>query len=216
MFKYLWYVGLSRSMDQLKIYVDCNKYVWPLIKDMPCDLYRLQYNNNDRQYLDKNILKYYKNITFDEERDIIIYNVTELLGNLKPEELYNLEKTVPYTYNTIELYNVDGAPELYMNDEYSALYGIFIERIHQYFYYRYSTENRENRSSRENDEMNTYFNTIRDSLLHQITIPRKFNFLCKSLLNRIGYKITDSIDIDIFDTHKNSFTDYEYNFYDFL
>lgn len=207
MFKYLWYVGLSRSMYQLRIYVDCNKYVWPLIKDMPTDLYKLEYNNNDLPYLDKNILKYYRNISFDEKREIIIHKITELLGNLKPEELYNLETTVQYTYDTIDIYNVDDAPELYMINEFSALYGIFIERIHQYFYYIYSNNI---------TELHTFFSNIRDSLMNQITISKKYNYICKSIINRLGYKITDILDIQVFDTHKISFTEYEYDFYDFL
>lgn len=216
-FKYLWYVGLSRSMYQLRIYVDCNKYVWPLIKDMPSELYILEYNENDIEYLDKNILKYYKYLEpFEPEKEIFIHTVTDLLGNLRPKELYNLEMTIPYTYDTSELYNVDSAPILYMNIEYSALYGMFIEKIHEYFYYK---------CSNKTEKIYIFFSKIRNLLLHQITVPRKYNYVCKSILTRLGYKITNVLDICMFDTifqnnresnGKNSFTKYEYDFYEFL
>jgi hypothetical protein len=94
-----------------------------------------------------------------------------------------------------------------MINEFSALYGIFIERIHQYFYYIYSNDI---------TELHTFFSNIRDSLMNQITIPKKYNYICKSIINRLGYKITDILDIEVFDKHKISFTEYEYDFYDFL
>ena len=55
-FKYLWYVGCSRAEYQLKIYVDKEKFVWPLLKDIPKDIYIVEYGKKDAKKL-RNSLK---------------------------------------------------------------------------------------------------------------------------------------------------------------
>ncbi len=124
-FKYLWYVGLSRSAYDLNIYVDKNKMVWNELKKCPIDLYET--NNKP---------KIVKDIKFSEEIQPIYYTVTNILNNKKimsDETLFKLEKMLKYTINTIPIFTLEQTP-IKNYKEYSVLYGMFIENIFNYYY----------------------------------------------------------------------------------
>jgi hypothetical protein len=122
-YKYLWYVGLSRAMNELTIYVDESKPIWTGLKDVPNELYTI----------DGNIR--YENVNNDKKEQISYHYVTKILERIKSQDLYNLEEMIgaTYTTNTIgdSIIDISTLPEY---SKYSSLYGCVIEGVFNYLW----------------------------------------------------------------------------------
>ena len=122
-FKYLWYVGLSRAMDELTILIEKNKYAWTELRNINQNLYEL--HGEEPRYSD---------FKMKEEISPEYYYVTDLLDNTLLTEIkrYELNNLLDYTVSETVLYDIK-EENLYEHDKYSALYGIFIENVFQYY-----------------------------------------------------------------------------------
>jgi len=162
-FKYLWYVGLSRSAYDLNIYVDKNKLVWNELKSCPKELY------------ETNIKKqpFMKELKFNEEIQPINHSINDILNSKKminDETIFNLENMLKYKINVIPIFNDYEANNITNYNEYSVLYDMYIDNIFQYYFIKKID------TSRYPD----YINNLVKMLNNKIIIP-------KNLLN--GYKL---------------------------
>jgi len=128
-FKYLWYVGVSRARKELEIYVEKNKLVWPEIRDIGRNLYEKQ--GEDLKYPNLQSLE-------NERKCKLCYSVTDLLDsneiNSSERERYNLSRIINFDFEKETIYNNN--QDILNFDDFSALYGIFIETIYTYFYHK--------------------------------------------------------------------------------
>lgn len=194
--KYLWYVGLSRSSFDLNIYIDKNKNPWNDLKDCPSDLY---INENNSKPL-------FKELKF--QQDIIpIYNtITEILNTKKimdDQTLFDLEKSFSYEIETIPIFK-EINKKIRDYKEYSALFGIFIENIFNYYY-------------------NIKFNLVADYIVklkiminNTIIIPKKFISGYKILKVRCPNITKNLMKLIHFSEIKNNFRKSEEDLYSFL
>lgn len=131
-FKYLWYVGISRAAYDMSIYIDKNKFCWYELKNCPTSLY----------ILENEPFKIMNSLHFKEEIKPMYHTVTEILGSKKffdDIHLFNFENIIQYEVIEEELYNFtvenqNEPTEILNYNLYSALYGIYIENIFNYYY----------------------------------------------------------------------------------
>jgi len=198
-FKYLWYVGLSRASFDLNIYIDKNKQPWNELKNCPTEFYE---NNNNTK------LTFNKEIKFQEEILPINYSITEILNNKKlldDKTLYELENTFKYTIETEILYNVEESNLKIKNyKEYSALYGILIENIFNYYY------------SKGNNQVADYVIKLKKIIFNTIIIPKNLISSYKILKLRCPFIAKNLIKLSDFATIKNKFRKQEEDIYTYL
>jgi DNA polymerase III epsilon subunit-like protein len=128
-FKYLWYVGLSRASYNLNIYIEQTKAPWNELKLCPSELYEIENKNPD----------FTKTLKFQEEIIPMYYTVTEVLNSKKmmnDQILYNLENIFQYEIEELDIFSNPLPINNIIKDykDYSALYGMFIENIFNFFY----------------------------------------------------------------------------------
>jgi hypothetical protein len=119
LFKYMWYVGISRSIEELILYTDKYKNVWPGLKNCPKKLYL------------SNISKIsFEKICFSNFTSSYI-SVTDFNEKLTENEI-NLFEKIKLNIKKENLFEVDLKNNI-SDDEYSMLIGKIIESI--FFYY---------------------------------------------------------------------------------
>lgn len=117
--KYLWYVGMSRAMNELYIYGLSDKTLFPTVYNCPSYLYTSNNQIIERPY------------DFIEElpaKHKQLYSIKSFISTktiLEEDKLSTLHSLFKYTKDTQQIYNVN--VELYEYDSYSMLYGMFIE-----------------------------------------------------------------------------------------
>src|SRR5690606_13430336 len=121
---YLWYTATSRAMDDLKIYVNQNKSIWPFFYFIPNHLYELHGN----PYL-------FKNIIFIKNNDsIILFHVREIIKNLNIENLNSLEALFPVYFKDYNIFNSNYKNIKVLDfQQFNSLYNEFIRPITQYY-----------------------------------------------------------------------------------
>jgi len=212
-FKNLWYVGMTRAIEELNIYVDSEKSIFPEIQNIPKDLYILE--GCELKFSNKN---------FSEDIIPNIYTITNIINNNKyfNENVFLLfQDKFKYNINNSILYNVDiKRTDIYEIDKYSCLYGLYIEKLFMYYYYKNNNNlqsfiifhknkldntlifpseykniflNLKNKNIIDNNN-NLYFNIIDKNLLSQ----KEYDFilLCKNKVN--SNNITIYIENDLF------------------
>jgi hypothetical protein len=210
-FKYLWYVGISRAKIELKIYIDQDKFAWPLLKEVSKKLYNLEYNEEDLKIYRKkdendtfkNILKYHDHLKFKEEEEVIIHSVTNILSSLTPEQLYKLEGLVKYTVIEEALYEIDKDVKLVDEEDLCLLYGSFAEKLYEYYYLNYKEK-----------DSTIIFKRLLLELDNEILIPKKYMFICKNLCGKLGIK--QEVNINFLNQNKDKFTEKELGLYYYL
>jgi len=198
-FKYLWYVGLSRSSFDLNIYIDKNKQPWNELKNCSSELYE---NNNNTK------LTFNKEIKFQEEILPMTYSITEILNNKKlvdDKTLYELENTFKYTIEIEELFKVEESNIKIKNyKEYCALYGIYIENIFNYYY------------NKSNNKIADFIVKLKKILLNTIIIPKNLISAYKILKLRCPFIAKNIIKLSDFASIKNKFKKQEEDIYTYL
>lgn len=115
--KYLWYVGLSRAIDELYIYALPENILFPTI-----------YNCHSHLY-DSNTQIVPKDYGFNEKAQKgALYSIKNFINTktlVSEEKLYHLNKVFKATTVVEDLYHID--VELFEQDVYPILYGIFID-----------------------------------------------------------------------------------------
>jgi len=125
-YKYLWYVTLSRAIDKLIIYVDSSKKIFPDIFNVPNELYttnthidkyKLDFKNNDKPHR---------------------FTITDMLNNndyFNENTFYEFNNLFKYSIQKEQLFVIDNT-NIFENDIYSCLYGLFIEDLFEFYYYK--------------------------------------------------------------------------------
>jgi hypothetical protein len=145
--KYLWYVALSRSMEELIVYVDSSKHVFPTLQNVPSELY--------------NIDGYIKYPKINKKDDIKQkkFTVTDILYDNKyfnENNLYEFNHTFKHSYTKQKLFDINDRVELFEYSRYDALYGIFMEQLFTFYYHK----NRNNVSLFVNNYKKRLHNTL--------------------------------------------------------
>lgn len=125
--KYLWYVALSRSMEELIVYVDSGRDVFPSIEQVPTELYEIE----------GYCLRYPKKFKQDEVKKKQ-FHVTDILYDNKyfnENTLYEWNNQFQYTVQKHQLFDIQTV-ELYEYARYDALYGLFMEKLFMFYYYK--------------------------------------------------------------------------------
>ena len=192
-FKYLWYVGVSRAKSHLTIYKATDKLIWPLT-----------------QFVNSSILKtnfkpvYQKKLVFNNPIKELGFNVTNYLADLKPSQLYQYENLIKFEIEEINLFTIKKKLIDYKN--FSALYGCFIEAVFEYYYNYFQDILPEN----------NLFSRIIYQLKNTITIPDKYVKTCKVLLKKLNITLNTSVNLDTFERIKYKLINTEIEFYEFL
>jgi hypothetical protein len=183
-FKYLWYVGLSRASYDLNIYVEKTKLPWNELKNCPEDLYITE--NSKPVFI--------KELKFQEEIIPLYNSVTEILGSkkyLNDELIFDLENIFEYETETIKIFDVPNK-SIKNYKEYSALYGMFIENIFNYYY---------NKNNNNNPD---FIIKLKKRMNNTIIIPKKYIYGYKILKIRCPF-IKDLVKLSDFIVIKNQF-----------
>jgi len=195
-YKYLWYVGLSRAIDEMSIFIESDKFAWTELMNASSDSYKLIGEKP----------KYTTHLMEEESRPKL-YQVTKLLENelFTEEKQYILEKNINCEIKTDVLFDTI-TDEIFEHDDYSSLYGIFIENIFRYYYEKY----------RLNDADYQYkFNHFIDSFIKKnnnyLSIPEKHIKTYEKLKKK--YEI---ITINKLEEYKNELDDKQILLYNYL
>lgn len=191
-FKYMWYVGVSRAKSYLKIYKDKSKIIWPLTNKV-----------NKKIYNSNSILKFKDEIKFKKEFKQLRFNVTDFLEDLRAEQLFGFENLLKFETEEIQLYKIKKDLVDYKN--LSALYGLFIETIYEYYYY-YFNENLNN----------NFLDRFLFQLNNTIIISEKYQKICKIIFKRFNLNFNNSLILNIFEKSKYLLSNNEMEFYHFL
>lgn len=166
---YLWYVALSRAKEELIICCEKDKYIFNKIKDIPSELYNL-YDSK----LNKTSYKISNN--FNQEYKPLQISVTEAIKNIKiftESYLLKFQKSKYYTTQEYNLYSIKENTND-KNNDYSILYGNFIERLFMFYYYE-KTGNRE------------LFIKFLENQCHNIIMLPEINTYAYSNLKKYGF-----------------------------
>jgi len=194
-FKYLWYVGLSRASYDLNIYVEKTKLPWNELKNCPEDLYIIE--NSKPVFI--------KELKFQEEIIPLYNTVTEILGSkkyLNDELMFDLENIFEYQIETIKIFDVP-SKNIKNYKEYSALYGMFIENIFNYYY------------NKNNNNIPDFIIKLKKIINNTIIIPKKYIYGYKILKIRCPF-IKDLVKLSDFIVIKNQFKAEEEGIYEYL
>lgn len=128
-YKYLWYVGLSRAIDKLVICCESNK-------DIFSDIQRVSSNLYEVQGIPLRI-KMFEPKVYPKPRE---YKVTGLIYDAKimsEEACLNLEELKLYSKkdSLVPAYIGHEFEDIIDNDKFSILYGNFMERLFMFYYY---------------------------------------------------------------------------------
>jgi len=214
-FKYLWYVGLSRPIDELSIYVESNKSCWSELKNVDTTFYNLI--GKPLKYSDK----------IGENSKPLIYSVTKMIKDeLFTENIqYKLERMLDCHIVEEKLFDINHSI-IYEHDIFAKMYGIFIEDIFRYYYLLNFLEKNENSKQLigEDNDIGEYIsdsehsvdfkNFINSFILRNnshLFIPKIYDNIFKNLVNKFG-KLT----LTILNINKNILNDSEIEFYEYL
>ncbi len=205
-FKYLWYVGLSRAIYDLHVYIDKSKIAWNELKTCPKDLY---INENFKP-------SFLKELKFQEEIKPIYHTVTEILNSKKmmsDESLFNLEHIFKYEVETIPIFNVnidqdtieEFTPKSIKNyKDYNALYGMYIENIFNYYY------------SIKLAKTPDFITKLRKMIENTIVIPKHLTSGYKMLKIRLPYITKNIVRLNDLAKIKNQFKKSEEDLFVYL
>lgn len=212
-FKYLWYVTVSRAEEEMVIYVDDEKQIFPTIEDVT----KTSYTTANKPFA-------IKPIHFEEERKQEEFHVTDIINSNKyfnEDNLFNFKNEFKYTIITENLFEINNI-NIHEHAIYSALYGIFVETLFTYYYYKNKNNEREFIDNMKNDLINSllfvekkyssnvaslkrkgvigqdssmYVNDIDET--HLTNNEREFIRYCQTMTN--AERITIHIKLDVFE-----------------
>jgi len=203
-FKYLWYVGLSRASYDLNVYIYKNKLPWNELKYV-----------NDNIYVAENSKPtFLKELKFQEEIVPVYFTVTEILNSKKymdDEIFYKMEKIFNYEVESVKIFNEDfygkcrGEKRVIKNyKSYSALYGMFIENIFNFFY------------NAKYGILADFIIKLKKIINNTIIIPKKYIYGYKILKVRCPFIVKDLVRLSDFAIIKNMFRKAEEELYAYL
>jgi hypothetical protein len=165
-FRYLWYVGISRAKEELVILVDKNKKIWNvhgLINNL--HLFELKGEN-----------PYFAPLIFDNKLQQPLLFVTELIKNkniFTEEDLLYLNNNLNFSTQISTIYDVS-KEEYFDFNKYSDLYGLYIEKLAEYYY------------CKNNNKVFKTVQNIKNGLSNIVWIDNEFSITAISLLKKLG------------------------------
>ncbi|AYV78034.1 MAG: UvrD/REP helicase family protein [Edafosvirus sp.] len=202
-FKYLWYVGITRACTHLKIYILKDKdkkgkwihrIPFPALLTCPSDLYEMQGEK----------LHFNHDITYEEEKKQDHYNTTEVLKKMDDRQFKKLEDLIKFDIEVQELYDAQKIDTVVNGDKIEALLGIFVENVFEYFYKR-----------NLNQDISEVYK-LRKKLDSLIYIPNKYRSGYQNLKERYLQQIINVNSLNVLATHKNEFSRREKKFYNWI
>lgn len=228
--KYLWYVGLSRAKYDLTIYVlnydfhknlyyDTKKehirYPWYDLVTCPTNIYTLTETHEHNDMCNKCIINtFYDKLNYicnneskNDAQEIKQFDICNMLNTatlFNEEVLFKLENLLNINIVTTKLYKQQST-KIYEHSKYSMLYGMFIENIFTFFYYKHSLN--------KCDFLNI-LDTITNNQTN-IILPVKYHSIFKEFKRKYqNENITYSL--NYFEQFKNEFNDTEKAMYEYL
>ena len=227
-FKYLWYVGLSRAEFDLNIYIDRKKLPWYELKNCLPNLYKIEnlepsfpselkfqdeivpiYHTiteilGSKKYLDDKLLYELENIfnytidtieifNFEEDSDSEKTTSSEENNNNQNIDQDNTKKRSKKKPNNIKNYK-----------EFSALFGIFIEQVFNFYY------------NKKFKVIPDFMSKLKKIINNTIIIPKKFIYDFKILKLRCPFISKDLVKLSDFAPIKNIFRKGEEDIYAYL
>ncbi len=190
-FKYLWYVTLSRAINKLIIYVDSSKKIFPEIFKVPNELYTTNIE-----------IKEFK-IKFGNDITPFHYPITKTLNDNKyfnENTFYEFNNSFKHTIQKEQLFELDES-DIFEYDKYSCLYGLFIEKLFIFYYYK------------NKDDLLNFINICKNKLNNILFIDRKHIKIYKILKNKNIIDDTCTLYYDNIDKNKLSTEEYEFILY---
>ena len=230
-FKYLWYVGLSRAEFDLNIYIDRRKLPWYELKHCPPNLYQIEnlapnfpselkfqdeivpiYHTiteilGSKKYLDDKLLYELENI-FNYSIDTIeIFNFEEDSDSEKTsdsEESNNQNNNNQNNNNNKNKKRKKTPNNIKNYKEFSALFGIFIEQVFNFYY------------NKKFKIIPDFMSKLKKIINNTIIIPKKFIYDFKILKLRCPFIAKDLVKLSDFAPIKNIFRKGEEDIYAYL
>jgi thymidine kinase len=178
-FKYLWYVTMSRAREKLIIYVDSDKYIFPEITNVPKELYI----HKGEKF---KIKKEFNKITKPN-----VYNVTDIIEKFDENIIYEFINKFKYEIEQEPLYEIhnndeseseiETETEIYEYDRYGCLYGIYIENLLTYYYYKNHDMKEQYIKEKKNKLSNIIF--LQDKYTNAFNKLYKRGFIRNNILN---------------------------------
>lgn len=195
-FRYLWYVGLSRACDDMIIYCDYNKNVWYELAKCNPNLYKFMgkqikfiepiFEKNTKRPSSITELLKTKEI-FTEE---FMLELKELIGfEIEKENIYADE------FNSNNM-NIDDF------DEYSSLYGKYIEQIFEYYY------------CVKNKKVYILSELTKQFINNRILISNKYKPYLPGFLSKVKKTPMQMLELDFINEIKNDFDEKEKEIYE--
>jgi hypothetical protein len=231
-FKYLWYVGLSRAEFDLNIYIDRKKLPWYELKHCPPHLYQIEnfepsfpselkfqdeivpiYHTiteilGSKKYLDDKLLYELENI-FNYSIDVVeIFNFEEDNSDNDTEKTTDSEESMNHNENDNEIKkqkkNKKKPNNIKNYKEFSALFGIFIEQVFNFYY------------NKKFKIIPDFMSKLKKIINNTIIIPKKFIYDFKILKLRCPFIAKDLVKLSDFAPIKNIFRKGEEDIYAYL
>ena len=192
-FRYLWYVGLSRACDDMVIYCDYIKNVWYELSK--CNKQFYKFMGKQIKFIEP---IFEKNIKRSSA-------ITELL---KTKELFSEEFIVELK----DYINLEIQEEIIFKDfdqisivdfeEYSSLYGKYIEQIFEYYY------------CKKNNKIYMLIQLTKQFINNRISLSKKFQPYLHSFLSKVSKTPISLIELQFVHEIKNDFDDNEKEIYE--
>jgi hypothetical protein len=199
-FKYLWYTTFTRAINELIIYVDKNKKIFPEINKIPKENYihnGLSFNHININFNNQ------KNISSSRD-DIAIGTVNFNIENIINNDLYNFKNFDYSIDDSINLYTIENSNIINFNiysDLYSNLYSEYIKKLFIFYYYK------------NNNNIETFINIYKQKINNFILISNDY----LNIINSLQYKGLISLSknllvLNISNINKLDLSENEYNF----
>ncbi len=193
-FRYLWYVGLSRACDDMIIYTDYTKNVWHELAKCNPKLYK--FSGKQLKFIEPIFEKSIKRSS----------SITELLKTKEiftEEILFELKNYLNFEVNMTDLYtNFDENILINNFEEYSSLYGKYIEQIFEYLYCI---------KNKKDYLMSTM---TKQFISNRICLSKKFRPYISGFLSKLGKTPISLIEMEFINEIKNDFDDHEKEMYE--
>jgi DNA polymerase III epsilon subunit-like protein len=192
-FKYLWYVALSRAEENMRIYVDEKKQIFPNIELVPKQAYTTENKPFD-----------IKKIQFAEPMKQTEFHITDIINNneyFNEDNLYRFKQEFHYTISQQSLYEINNIA-IHEHDKYASLYGKYVEMLFTFYYYR------------KLPDVDGFVAWLKDNLVNSIIFVDKKWTSTISALKRKGIISTDfAMYVDSIDKNKLTTKESEFVMY---
>jgi DNA polymerase III epsilon subunit-like protein len=192
-FRYLWYVGLSRACDDMIIYTDYTKNVWYEMAKCHQKLYK--FVGKQLKFIEPIFEKCIKRSS----------SITELLKTKEiftEEVLFELKNYLNFEVDISDIYNNFDDNNITDFEDYSSLYGKFIEQLFEYLY------------CKKHNKQYLMSIMTKQFISNRICLSKKFRPYITGFLSKLGKTPISLIEMEFINEIKNDFDDHEKEMYE--